>query len=535
MAVDGASYVETFVILFNNGKLYTCTVTYKGNTKTDISVSLGDYVETGLDASKGASMTLSGENQLCIALTTASGVDLYSYDLASNTASKLSTVAGAKSLVALSLMSDLETAEAKASKGATGSLMTAVVRNEVAAVPDSEDVTIADGNVTITVHKEGTNGKLVVTFDPTAMTYEGMSSASVFYSVNEAEAADGKLVIAYAAAQNVSVQDILATLNFSYSTEYVDTVVTLVAEEINEQSGLNEKTEIVVSNVPVVLENYVEWKSATTSLKGTIDLNIYVALSDDLVNADNTYVRFFYAGKVVDVPMKDAMIAEDDGEIQYRFTLPMYIKHVSEKVTFQFMKGEEVIGEAREYSIMKYCMNRIEKSQDPKQVAVCKALLNYAAAAQLSLNYNIENLANAGLSDADKVLPENIDVSAYKSSVTGSEEGIRASSATLMLEEVIRVRVYFEVEEGYDISDYSFTINGKSAEIQHNSSGYFVESDGIAAKDLDTMFTFQVGGITVSYGPMSYVNSKLNSTNTLTANLVKAIYGYYMAAEALLG
>ena len=40
------------------------------------------------------------------------------------------------------------------------------------------------------------------------------------------------------------------------------------------------------------------------------------------------------------------------------FTLPMYIKHVSEKVTFQFMKGEEVIGEAREYSIMKYCMNR---------------------------------------------------------------------------------------------------------------------------------------------------------------------------------
>ena len=229
------------------------------------------------------------------------------------------------------------------------------------------------------------------------------------------------------------------------------------------------------------------------------------------------------------------MISERDDGILYRFSLPMYIKHVSEKVTFQFMKGDEVIGEAREYSIMQYCMNRIEKSQDPKQVAVCKALLNYAAAAQLSLNYNTENLANAGLSEADKVLPENIDVSAYKSSVTGSEEGIRARSATLMMEEVIRVRVYFDVEEGHDINDYSFTINGKTAEIQHNSKGYFVETDGIAAKDLDTMFTIQVGGITVTYGPLSFVNSKLSSTNTLTANLVKAIYGYYTAAEALLG
>ena len=523
------------MILFNNGKLYTCTVTYKGNTKTDISVSLGDYVETGLDASKGASMTLSGENQLCIALTTASGVELYSYDLASNTASKLSTVAGAKSLVALSLMSDLETAEAKASKRTTGSLMTAVVRNEVAAAPDSEDVTIADGNVTVTVHKEGTNGKLIVTFDPAALTYEGMSSASVFYSVNDAEAADGKLVIAYAAAQNVSAQDILATLNFSYKTEYVDTVVTLIAQENNEQTGLDEKTEIIVSNAPVVLENYVEWKSATTSLKGTIDLNIYVALSDDLVNAEDTYVRFFYVGKVVDVPMKDAMISERDDGTLYRFSLEMYIKHVSEKVTFQFMKGDEVIGEAREYSIMQYCMNRIENSEDPKQVAVCKALLNYAAAAQLYLKYNTDNLANADLSEADKVLPENIDVSAYKSSITGSEEGIRARSATLMMEEVTRVRIYFDVEEGYDINDYSFTINGNTTEIQHNSKGYFVETVGIPAKDLDTMFTIQVGGLTVSYGPLSYVNTMLSSTNTLTANLVKAIYGYYTAAEALFG
>ena len=48
---------------------------------------------------------------------------------------------------------------------------------------------------------------------------------------------------------------------------------------------------------------------------------------------------------------------------------------------------------------------------------------------------------------------------------------------------------------------------------------------------------FSVGGLTVNYGPMSYVNSKLkaSSTNEATLNLVKALYAYYQAAEALLG
>ena len=48
---------------------------------------------------------------------------------------------------------------------------------------------------------------------------------------------------------------------------------------------------------------------------------------------------------------------------------------------------------------------------------------------------------------------------------------------------------------------------------------------------------FSVGGITVTYGPMSYVNSKLTNskTNADTLNLVKALYAYWQAAEALLG
>ena len=284
-------------------------------------------------------------------------------------------------------------------------------------------------------------------------------------------------------------------------------------------------------------EYTVEWKSATTSLNGTIDLNIYVVLSENLMDEEDAFVRFSYGSKVVDVPIAQGVESVSNGILRYRYSCPMYAKEVSEIVTVQVMKGDEAIGSALEYSIVTYCMNRINKSTNPAQVALCKALLNYAAAAQISLNYNTENLANAQLAEADKILPDGIDVSGYAASNVGSETGIKTKSATLMLESEVSVRVYFTLEEGYTVDDFVFTIDGKVVEPQKNNTGWFIETDGIAAKNLDQMLEFSVGGITVTYGPMSYVNSKLTNskTNADTLNLVKALYAYWQAAEALLG
>jgi hypothetical protein len=185
---------------------------------------------------------------------------------------------------------------------------------------------------------------------------------------------------------------------------------------------------------------------------------------------------------------------------------------------------------------MQYCLNQIKKSTNQELVAVCKAMLNYAAAAQKSFNYNPGSLANASLSEADKVLP-NVDASAYKYSNTGSEDGIKASSATLMLEAEVKIRVYFKLTGDKTIDEYTFTIDGKEVGIQQNDKGYYIETDGIIAKQLDEMHEFSVGGITVNYGALSYVNSKLTSSKEteLNKNLAKALYAYYAAAEAYLG
>lgn len=204
-------------------------------------------------------MTLVDENELCVALTTASGVELYSYDLAANTATKLCDVADAQNLVALNLMSDLETESTVlcAVRNITGGLMNATSGGSTSDAPEGEDVTIGNGNVTVNLREDSTNGKLVITFDPELLTYNSTTSASALFSVNENEADEGKLVIAYAAADELSAEEILATLSFTYEGELdengeiidqVDTMINVVTEESNDQSNLNEKVEIEISN-----------------------------------------------------------------------------------------------------------------------------------------------------------------------------------------------------------------------------------------------------------------------------------------------
>jgi hypothetical protein len=100
---------------------------------------------------------------------------------------------------------------------------------------------------------------------------------------------------------------------------------------------------------------------------------------------------------------------------------------------------------------------------------------------------------------------------------------------------VVKVRVYFTLTGDKSIEDYTFTIDGKEVTPSRNEKGYYVETDGIAAKDLEKMFNVQVGGITVNYGALSYVNSKAGSSNELEANIAKALFAYWQAAEAYLG
>ena len=52
---------------------------------------------------------------------------------------------------------------------------------------------------------------------------------------------------------------------------------------------------------------------------------------------------------------------------------------------------------------------------------------------------------------------------------------------------------------------------------------------GIAAKDLDQMYPITVGDLSISYGPMSYIQRQLENENT--RDVVTGLYHYNQMAN----
>ena len=290
--------------------------------------------------------------------------------------------------------------------------------------------------------------------------------------------------------------------------------------------------------VPYGEEVYsAEWITISTSLSGNIGLNFYAALSENLVNDPDTFVRFTLCGKNIDVPMSAATISTSNGVKQYRFTCPITSKNMADTVTAQVMNGDTPIGNAKSMDVVTYCNWVIQNySNNKKTVNLMKAMLNYGASAQLLFKYNTDNLANAALTEADKVLPQ-VDASKYAHTKAGSEEGIVVDSMTLMLDSETSIRIYFKLTGSKTIDQYTFRINGAEATPVPKDSMYYVEIPNISAHLLSEMYTVTVGGITVTYGALSYVNQVMNypQATAETVNMAKALFAYYEAAMAYKG
>ena len=298
---------------------------------------------------------------------------------------------------------------------------------------------------------------------------------------------------------------------------------------------INEDAEGGMPEVPVTPDYTAEWKQISTTLGGNIGLNFYAKLSADVVNNPETYVQFTYADKVVKVPMADAVESDLNGETVYRFTCKLTAKNMADEVTAQVFTAGGAVGVSKSMDIVTYANWVLENYTDAEIVGLMKALLNYGASAQVLFNYATDNLANAALSEEDQVLAD-VDASAYAHSVTGSEEGIEIKSMTLLLDSNTTIRFYFALTGDKTIDEYTFTIDGNQVTPVEKGGLYYVELSDIAAHMLGEMHDVTVGGLTVSYAALSYVNQvMLLSTDEPVINMAKALYAYAMAAVAYAG
>ena len=271
----------------------------------------------------------------------------------------------------------------------------------------------------------------------------------------------------------------------------------------------------------------------STTLSGNIGLNFYVRLADEIVNDPNTVVQFTFADKVLTVPMAEAVIAAS-GDNVYRFTCSLTTKNMADMVTAQVITSAGPVGTAARMSIAEYCNYVIANYDDADTVNLMKAMLNYGASAQVLFNHNVDNLANAAMSDEDKILAD-VDASAFAHVKSGEEEGIILHSASLLLNSETTLRIYYELTGDKTIDEFTFYLDGKEVTPIQKGERYYIEVRDIAAHKLDEAHEFTVGGLTMTYSALSYVNTVLTVANDEpVVNMAKALYAYSMATEQFL-
>jgi hypothetical protein len=216
-----------------------------------------------------------------------------------------------------------------------------------------------------------------------------------------------------------------------------------------------------------------------------------------------------------------------------------------------------------QYSPKQYAISRLSRSTDPQMKALCVAMLNYGAAAQVYFDYKTDDLMNAGLTAEQQALVTAYDASFFKGAEAvdankigafAATDGFSARSASVSFEGAFAINYYFAPSaavEG-DLQLYIWnpeTYAGASQLTAENASdvismtaqeggAYWGQVKGIAAKMLDQ--TYYVAGVytdaegnTHCTGVIAYSLSKYCMNNAKPGKDMQALaaatamYGYY--------
>ena len=396
---------------------------------------------------------------------------------------------------------------------------------------DGSPVTSLDGN-TVVITNASTSANAVLAITMLKCLPDQLNSGDFLLDLNENDYTLALTALGYMLEPEEDIPDVTEP----EETEPEETEPETTEPEVTEPEVTEpEVTEPEVTE-PEVTTPDVEFVGATLSLKGDISLNFYVKLSEKILSDETAYMQFTVGGTTRTVALSDGILDESDGS--YRFSVAMNAKNMGDAVIAQVYNEDGAVGASKTLSIKDYADYAIKNSNKGQLVKLMKAMLNYGAAAQIEFGYNLDNLVNADLDDADKVKPGTVDVGAFQHTITGTEDGIQITSASLLLQSETKIRIYFTLAEGKSVEDYTFTIDGKTvAPVKAANGEYYLEKANVAAKDLDSVYTFQLGGLTLTYSGMSYINQVQNhsSNDVNLMNLAKTLYEYCQAANVYFG
>ena len=117
-------------------------------------------------------------------------------------------------------------------------------------------------------------------------------------------------------------------------------------------------------------------------------------------------------------------------------------------------------------------------------------------------------------------------------------EGLTFSGSSLVIDEAITLRHYYQLEEGYDIANYPITVDGEALEWSYNSvlDVYYVEFE-VGAIELSKQFELCTADKVIlacsvmDYCDIAIEESKDKAELKMLQNVINALYNYRWAAN----
>jgi lactocepin len=247
------------------------------------------------------------------------------------------------------------------------------------------------------------------------------------------------------------------------------------------------------------------------------------------------------------VLVKDAGKLKVSGKYAYSFDFNLGPKMFNDEIVIKLYNGadEELVILDKDgkylpdgfiFTGQEYIDKVIAANSNEKLVNTMIALNDMGHYAQVYYKYNTENVAEL-LGDVSSVTEE--DLADYAGKVIKADETvIKYVGSTMLLQNEMKIRQYFTLGEGVELSDLTFKINGSKVTAVEKNGMVYIESKNVPAKNLDVAYKFVVtdrtGAVVYSgeYSAFSYALSTLkNSSDADLANLVKSMVLYNQAAK----
>ncbi len=300
---------------------------------------------------------------------------------------------------------------------------------------------------------------------------------------------------------------------------------------------------------PISIEK-LAFSGASLTLESSLVINYKVNQSlFDEVGYTNPYVVFTFNGETITVT--DYRIV--DGKYVFDFVNinPHFMNDTVYSTLYATYNGTVYSSETKEYSVAQYCYNTLDNYSSDTYAelrTLLVDLLNYGAASQLYMDYKIDNLVNANLTETQKAWGTSDDRTLTTHQETQyetiSNPTVLWKGAGLNLQTSVGMRFRFDAESVENLTvkitnqaGQELNVTSDKFEVAANGE-YYVFFDKYSAAQMSEVVyvTVYEGDTAVShtirYSIESYAYSQQNNANAELAELVKEMMKYGDSAKA---